>query len=165
MVTPIDCRAWISIHASREGSDGRRKSVMYDPFISIHASREGSDHRCAERGREEIRISIHASREGSDRGGRHDREHRPDFNPRFPRGKRLCAICGKPLDSANFNPRFPRGKRRAVNCEFTASRSISIHASREGSDLGVCQQTFYTWKFQSTLPAREATHSRAKRPA
>ena len=79
------------------------------------------------------RISIHASREGSDFITRPSKGCTFDFNPRFPRGKRLLISPFIPLiliisihasregsdekqispalDVDDFNPRFPRGKR------------------------------------------------------
>ena len=79
-----------------------------------------------------------------------------NFNPRFPRGKRLSHLWSRLL-SRYFNPRFPRGKRptRSMNAlatsifqstlpareatavwvAFIVTDRISIHASREGSDL------------------------------
>ena len=36
-------RRKISIHAAREGGDGRPSMVIYDLVISIHAAREGGD--------------------------------------------------------------------------------------------------------------------------
>ena len=101
----------ISIHASRGGSDPERGQPQADSDISIHASRGGSDNpvlvaACA------VMISIHASRGGSDvmEGG-----------------------------------------------IFRAIRSISIHASRGGSDLTLSGFMARPWIFQSTLPAGEAT--------
>ena len=100
-------------------------------------------------------ISIHASRGGSDRQSHIHSSCKSNFNPRFPRGKRLPQAL-RCLWSANFNPRFPRGKRRnrpeaAAHCpkfqstlpagEATVREckhkylfDISIHASRGGSD-------------------------------
>ena len=100
-------------------------------------------------------ISIHASRGGSDVRLLELRAPNPYFNPRFPWGKRhrtMQAISG----CFHFNPRFPWGKRRmlpattvsdetfqstlpvgeaTVACFCRSSgRSISIHASRGGSD-------------------------------
>ncbi len=80
-------------------------------------------------------ISIHASREGGD-GRRSRRSHRyTHFNPRLPRGRRLSPYKG-----------------------FYLSRDISIHASREGGDMGALRQHIRHSVFQSTPPAREATH-------
>ena len=88
MLSNSDAAKYISIHASRKGSDHWRRRLLAEAGISIHASRKGSD------GRKEIRrvfsrtfqstlpareathrheelggatkISIHASRKGSD---------------------------------------------------------------------------------------------------
>ena len=125
----------ISIHASREGSDGpgavsfqsscnfnprfprgKRRELVHERSqqipISIHASREGSDQRIVNSFPYTFAISIHASREGSD------------------------------LD---------------VCTAISPTLTISIHASREGSDYSrlACNVPFR--QFQSTLPAREAT--------
>ena len=59
-----------------------------------------------------------------------------DFNPRPPRGGRLCALC-----------------QRCI-CEI-----ISIHAPREGGDEEDIHTTILVIKFQSTPPARGATAS------
>ena len=79
-------------------------------------------------------ISIHASRVGSDLAA-----------------SRISAMVG------DFNPRFPRGKRPLVESSGTFSRNISIHASRVGSDPGFLGAYGLTCRFQSTLPAWEAT--------
>ncbi len=78
-------------------------------------------------------ISIHASRGGSD----------------------VDVLHGVPIDP-NFNPRFPRGKRQPNRFGRQALTYISIHASRGGSDYyeGLDWQKL---EFQSTLPAGEAT--------
>ena len=59
--------------------------------------------------------------------------HNPNFNPRFPRGKRRvrASVQG---NGNNFNPRFPRGKRPDVIKGAADWINISIHASRGGSD-------------------------------
>ena len=58
----------ISIHASREGSDGDAWALIDTGDISIHASREGSDVGNTQYINPRTGISIHASREGSDTG-------------------------------------------------------------------------------------------------
>ena len=103
------------------------------------------------------------------------------FNPRFPRGKRLgsnkyapwvkkfqstlpageatllifCTIFQCPY----FNPRFPRGKRLKWDRFFLHPNMISIHASRGGSDLSDPSARLAVLRFQSTLPAGEATQA------
>ena len=56
----------ISIHAPREGSDGRKVIFNCYGYISIHAPREGSDGAAAGYAMAIMDISIHAPREGSD---------------------------------------------------------------------------------------------------
>ena len=64
-VPMLDCLAYISIHAAREGGDMDGCIFAMDDMISIHAAREGGD-----QGRRqdmmEQHISIHAAREGGD---------------------------------------------------------------------------------------------------
>ena len=78
-------------------------------------------------------ISIHASREGSDRSTCIAQGKGLHFNPRFPRGKRPAEALQDFIEH-DFNPRFPRGKR-----------PISYSMMYDKA------------KFQSTLPAGEAT--------
>ena len=102
-----------------------------------------------------------------------------DFNPRFPRGKRhdIVAVSMQSYEfqstlpageatrrrrrpgsrNRHFNPRFPRGKRLSAPPKKASSSVISIHASRGGSDPAVFRPIAETAKFQSTLPAGEAT--------
>ena len=63
------------------------------------------------------------------------------------------------MPKLNFNPRFPRGKRLRQPSEHPGDLSISIHASREGSDVNELITTINLDTFQSTLPAREATRA------
>ena len=79
-----------------------------------------------------------------------------NFNPRFPRGKRLrpSAVCEFHHD---FNPRFPRGKRLRYDRDRWDGQVISIHASRGGSDVIFNITYGERTGFQSTLPAGEAT--------
>ena len=59
------------------------------PVISIHASRGGSDSASSASSSATDAISIHASRGGSDQLTCLRYRFRRNFNPRFPRGKRL----------------------------------------------------------------------------
>ena len=172
------------------------------PYISIHASREGSD-----KIRIFLIIGIVYFNPRFPRGkrliGYRDNHAITDFNPRFPRGKRHSSVeqqylkdkfqstlpareatRGRPWilsGSTNFNPRFPRGKRPRRD-GGQKPRKISIHASREGSDpsddiqlslfkdfnprfprgkrLLYVNPGYIELIFQSTLPAREATYIR-----
>ncbi len=103
---------------------------------------------------------------------------RPYFYPRSPRGERPVETTLR-ARSVNFYPRSPRGERQKVLGLRKASADISIHAPREGSDLGDAlsqrdNQHFYPrsprgerplttrsicrlCRFLSTLPARGAT--------
>ena len=63
--------------------------------------------------------------------------------------------CGS--DSPDFNPRFPRGKRQDSSEIYNRISVISIHASRGGSDEMYTGLPRRFQEFQSTLPAGEAT--------
>ena len=103
----------------------------------------------------------------------------PQFQSTLPAREATSSDSVQPLLSRNFNPRFPQGKRphdgplppRDVVISIHASRKgsdnpdialnpdnvISIHASRKGSDVLRRQHHSRNRRFQSTLPAREAT--------
>ena len=105
-----------------------------------------------------IPISIHAPRGGSDRFCRFLLSILPKvhFNPRSPRGERLCIGIQPRLLDTHFNPRSPRGERLTVGClpaalvhfnprsprgerhvkpdDYCSFGEISIHAPRGGSD-------------------------------
>ena len=126
----------ISIHASRGGSDQKTAAqqacmlLFQSTLPAGEATRAGACRRCAGP------ISIHASRGGSD-----------------PPSVRPCCTPRK-----YFNPRFPRGKRPS-HVNYTPFQFlISIHASRGGSDLRRGGGKRPPFRFQSTLPAGEATY-------
>ena len=57
---------------------------------------------------------------------------------------------------ACFNPRRPRGRRHGVE-HRRLILGVSIHAAREGGDIGALRQWTVPSRFQSTPPARAAT--------
>ena len=124
----------ISIHAPREGSDGKVKSTGgYRKYFNPRSPRgERLRRGCA--GEVFGDISIHAPREGSD--GRKEKKNGEEeyFNPRSPRGERLRLRITRSWQGIYFNPRSPRGERL--------------------KPLDTLQGLFL---FQSTLPARGAT--------
>ena len=62
--------------------------------------------------------------------------------------------------SAHFNPRSPHGERRGSHKPRHHNWEISIHAPRTGSDNCTAPGLPRAGTFQSTLPARGATHGR-----
>ena len=58
----------------------------------------------------------------------------------------------------NFNPRSPQGERPFGATTPKGAGAISIHAPRKGSDPCLLDQKLGYFGFQSTLPARGATH-------
>ena len=83
----------ISIHAPREGGDEPGNVVATSRLISIHAPREGGDYANLVNS-VDLPISIHAPREGGDRTGGGAAGAPEHFNPRPPRGGRLCFCAG-----------------------------------------------------------------------
>ena len=152
--------------------------------ISIHAPRTGSDTRLACRSRHELSISIHAPRTGSDSAGGVMLLSDVAFQSTLP-ARGATASCWMPVTpSTNFNPRSPHGERRRYSAErldcqlisihaprtgsdcprsaAPAARPISIHAPRTGSDTKFWYAAPLLSAFQSTLPARGATHPSGK---
>ena len=128
------CFVFISIHAPREGSDGKSTQDGTPSPISIHAPREGSDDASYSSRVTPPRISIHAPREGSDdAAGLYQAQHHP------------------------FLSTLPARGATAVDVACVCITRISIHAPREGSDLGLALSTAQSSEFLSTLPARGAT--------
>ena len=128
-----------------------------DSTISIHAPREGGD-KSALGGHLLIRyISIHAPREGGDRRDHLHGDGTRDFNPRPPRGGRLCSsVCCLPRRNISIH-----APARGATCRIKESRdiwqNISIHAPREGGDTMSRIMFVSSSLFQSTPPARGAT--------
>ena len=171
----------ISIHASRGGSDYIEWAVdvLKGEFQSTLPAGEATLRRLS--GLRRIGISIHASRGGSDLlpagngtfpwlfqstlpAGEATILHSSfsfislNFNPRFPRGKRLLQGDCPSGFLEYFNPRFPRGKRHERYLICLRCTTISIHASRGGSDFEPEEECVEFHPFQSTLPAGEATY-------
>ena len=155
----------ISIHAPREGSDARRIRGEKAFKISIHAPREGSDGVtlfCKAHGD----ISIHAPREGSDCTPKSIWTPGSLFLSTLPARGATGRLRRKISPVHDFYPRSPRGERqRRTDGQLPRCR-ISIHAPREGSDLGQLSMSSPKSVFLSTLPARGATiagHGRPRR--
>ena len=95
---------------AREATDAESSlSILYG--ISIHASREGSDVLLLRSLPVHIRISIHASREGSDTACYAVPKSYSKFQSTLPAREATTSVGYKWADVYNFNPRFPRGKR------------------------------------------------------
>ena len=124
--------------------------------ISIHAPREGGD-LVDPAGVHKGGISIHAPREGGDGVGALFGVPQPDFNPRPPRGGRRW--LGRTASRKAISIHAPR--EGGDPCRFLTlplEIMISIHAPREGGDPAR-RWAYPLWRaFQSTPPARGATH-------
>ena len=152
----------ISIHAPREGCDGRQIDFKIPSSISIHAPREGCDCEWVTRNGKIYQISIHAPREGCDQDDTktiqvpniisihapregcdwrqmHRRHPIRVFQSTHPaRGATL------PLRQATrrliyFNPRTPRGVRLARNTVIaTPVEFQSTHPARGATGWPPC---------------------------
>ena len=145
----------ISIHASRGGSDAVQPYQGREGTISIHASRGGSDIIKVRWVNRSV-ISIHASRGGSDPPITAFEPFTPNFNPRFPRGKRHSGAI-QVFNNTEFQSTLPAGEATHSHFPVAGILTISIHASRGGSDPGRRRVKEVQAIFQSTLPAGEAT--------
>ena len=105
------------------------------------------------------RISIHASRGGSDTTSTAWRTWTRKFQSTLPAGEATRLLYTPFTYTLDFNPRFPRGKRHGKTIYGHQTAGISIHASRGGSDNIKISNNNIIKKFQSTLPAGEATKS------
>ena len=102
-------------------------------------------------------ISIHAPCTGSDLDEKITAERSEHFNPRSLHGERR-KCCRNFGGTVNFNPRSLHGERRFSICRTARTRRISIHAPCTGSDSRCRLAGQHHAAFQSTLPARGATH-------
>ena len=105
-----------------------------------------------------VPISIHAPRTGSDAERWPLLSGLQYFNPRSPHGERPVRVGGN-SQTCYFNPRSPHGERLGVTTTQEMLESISIHAPRTGSDRAAGTKRGTSRQFQSTLPARGATHA------
>ena len=124
--------------------------------ISIHAPREGSDGRNALGNALDPAISIHAPREGSDRPKRGRWPPRPHFYPRSPRGERRCQYR-HPRCRCDISIHAPREGSDTGHSQAggVAKEFLSTLPAR-GATWTPGRQT-PTPAFLSTLPARGAT--------
>ena len=122
----------ISIHAPREGCDWSMVPFTIPQRISIHAPREGCD-TDGSMFEPVGEISIHAPREGCDLGGFTTGLECGNFNPRTPRGVRLCMLFF-PIVLLIFQSTHPARGATLQNGKFDTLFIISIHAPREGCD-------------------------------
>ena len=148
---------YISIHAPREGGDntswvGRGS----DPEFQSTPPARGATADCPA-DHSASPISIHAPREGGDpKPSASASPVTVDFNPRPPRGGRLC-VSGLCLRPDVFQSTPPARGATVTIAVPTAHRKISIHAPREGGDAEDRVAATAAELFQSTPPARGAT--------
>ena len=124
--------------------------------VSIHAPREGCDGRNVPSQESQETVSIHAPREGCDSSFNMPDNVRSGFNSRTPGGVRLhrgyCLFPSSEFqfthpgrgatprgasdryEQLGFNSRTPGGVRRAYVPPHLQIAEVSIHAPREGCD-------------------------------
>ena len=145
-----------STHPARGATSWAELDAEAQEFQSTHPARGATLHRRYPRHVKEI--SIHAPREGCDISRRSVADDKQNFNPRTPRGVRQLLSClqnslprrfqsthparGATLGeqqgcpSMRFQSTHPaRGATSKVDLVFQQAK-ISIHAPREGCDLG-----------------------------
>ena len=130
--------------------------------ISIHAPRTGSDLGGLDCFHLLLCISIHAPRTGSDEKSCRYPEWGWQFQSTLPARGATSPEAHCPCCRPHFNPRSPHGERRTFELVAGSSGGISIHAPRTGSDQSSCGIVLRQQIFQSTLPARGATHCQQK---
>ena len=171
----------ISIHAPREGCDGKRTMIGRPPtlFQSTHPARgataglndfqqfherdfnprtpRGVRPQGGQQLRQLIGISIHAPREGCDPPQAEGRCPRCRyFNPRTPRGVRRASVL-RAGGVGYFNPRTPRGVRRPGLPGLRGRVPDFNPRTPRGVRLVHGLRLVATLVFQSTHPARGAT--------
>ena len=174
----------ISIHAPRTGSDRLCGLCRRFVAISIHAPRTGSDNWSAapsHNGGNFNPRSPHGERRAScEIGG-----VRQKFQSTLPARGATVQHRAFRRRHPHFNPRSPHGERRHLLAHRGQTVQISIHAPRTGSDISISQHLngrtshfnprsphgerhgakyadVVSCIFQSTLPARGATHTLAR---
>ena len=80
------------------------------------------------------------------------------FQSTLPAREATIVVDG-PVGQLEFQSTLPAREATDLDSPTLAERGISIHASREGSDLSHEMTLASMAEFQSTLPAREATNA------
>ena len=128
--------------------------VISPTLISIHAPREGGD-RMVKSDEQHKAISIHAPREGGDNNNTVVMTRLCDFNPRPPRGGRLCGVCPRP-DIQGFQSTPPA--RGATSMMILSGIRIIFQSTPPARGATKIVETDSLYElFQSTPPARGAT--------
>ena len=137
-------------------------ALFVPEIISIHAPRTGSDDESGDAVKS-TEISIHAPRTGSDGIFRLRSDTQTyNFNPRSPHGERRVPLLHLKRE-IGISIHAPRtGSDIAKRELLIQSSDISIHAPRTGSDSIPNATNRCLMQFQSTLPARGATHYRRR---
>ena len=131
-------------------------------MISIHAPREGGDLLLSAVCLDLLVISIHAPREGGDPINNHIIINSGGFQSTPPARGATNHLPRIRKTMENFNPRPPRGGRQQLSDDRHRQPFISIHAPREGGDFAILSVFVLILLFQSTPPARGATHQARK---
>ncbi len=169
-------------HAPRAGRDDRNDHQRHHGHVSIHAPRAGCDKHSKPSTRQPPSLNPRAPRGA--RPPLDDRQIvRIGFNPRAPRGARRN-YAGSANEILGFNPRAPRGARRKSGRSYCGQACFNPRAPRgarpaiwlppsptsrfnprapRGARQGVGAKEVAKILFQSTRPARGATHKSCKR--
>ena len=126
--------AVVSIHAPLAGCDLRSARRSRCQGVSIHAPLAGCDD-CDAMLREILSVSIHAPLAGCDIALIAYTSDSRCFNPRTPRGVRLCphSIC---IGTHGVSIHAPLAGCDDLWCSDTLGHPVSIHAPLAGCDIG-----------------------------
>ena len=146
----------ISIHAPLAGSDsgagcGAGAGDRFQSTLPSRGATPPGSGRTAQ-----VQISIHAPLAGSDVSLLLYSSCLSHFNPRSPRGERLCQDDKTKIPCMHFNPRSPRGERPRLCGIRRATSNFNPRSPRGERRLGFTKIGIGQ-SFQSTLPSRGAT--------
>ena len=142
----------VSIHAPREGCDSVHLAspISYAWFQFTHPGRGAT---CSALSNCYTKsVSIHAPREGCDLKALVLKLWLPRFNSRTPGGVRLPRGANDRYEQLGFNSRTPGGVRLLHALVTAGSKTVSIHAPREGCDRHTFVVQALTLGFNSRTP-------------
>ena len=131
----------ISIHAPREGCDGRQIDFKIPSSISIHAPREGCDCEWVTRNGKIYQISIHAPREGCDDWAMRNEPAASKFQSTHPARGATSRQMSAMVRSLDFNPRTPRGVRQQTLPKSREFAWLNLLICTRGRRLSIQKQT------------------------
>ena len=156
-------RAYISIHAPREGRDDPWGCRRHGPKHFNPRAPRGARLRLPNEDVCHYKFQSTRPARGATYRGYYQRATPNNFNPRAPRGARQQGTHRPRAHHTHFNPRAPRGARlNLIPAGLARQYDFNPRAPR-GARLSCSFRLFFQLRFQSTRPARGATLSRTPR--